>query len=177
GIAKAASKAHVTQHGALKGKLLYMSPEQAWGKSVDKRSDLFSLGALLYELLAGRPLFFDESDTEVSILEKVREARIVPVRDVNPNIPLELEDIIDKALKRESSERYQLASEMQKDLDNLFYTVGYNATSSSLADYVRALFPEESSQELGGVRDTLIVGKEASAAARSVPPPPTPPVP
>ncbi|MGH9856754.1 MAG: protein kinase domain-containing protein, partial [Acidobacteriota bacterium] len=86
GIAKAATKAHVTQHGALKGKLLYMSPEQAWGKTVDKRSDIFSLGIVLYELLTGRPLFFDENDTEVTILEKVREAKITPTREFNSRV-------------------------------------------------------------------------------------------
>ena len=159
GIAKAATKVHVTQHGALKGKLLYMSPEQAWGKAVDRRSDIFSVCAVLYEMLASRPLFFDENDTEVTILEKVREARVTSIRSLVPTLPTELEKILNKGLQKNPDDRYQLASELQKDLDNLFYTAGYNATSASLASFTRNLFPEEWGQE-SGVRETLIIGKE-----------------
>ena len=73
GIAKAASKASKTQSGALKGKIQYMSPEQAWGKPIDRRSDLFSLGVVLHELLTGERLF--GGDTDINVLEKVRERR------------------------------------------------------------------------------------------------------
>ena len=171
GIAKAATKAHVTQHGALKGKLLYMSPEQAWGKAVDKRSDIFSLGVVLYELLTGRPLFFDENDTEVTILEKVREARITPTREFNSRVPAELEKIVTRALKKTADDRYQSAYEMQKDLDNLFYSESYTATGASLANYVRDLFPDESHEgemkEIAAEKEPAIpVG---AAIARDVP--------
>ena len=157
GIAKAATKAHVTQHGALKGKLLYMSPEQAWGKAVDKRSDIFSLGVVLYELLTGRPLFFGENDTEVTILEKVREARITPTREFNSRVPAELEKIVTRALKKTADDRYQSAYEMQKDLDNLFYSESYTSTGASLANYVRDLFPDESHE---GEMKEVIAEKE-----------------
>ncbi len=72
GIAKAASKVSQTESGALKGKIQYMSPEQAWGKPIDRRSDLFSLGTVLYELLTEQKLFPGESD--MTVLEKVRAA-------------------------------------------------------------------------------------------------------
>lgn len=163
GIAKAATKAHVTQHGALKGKLLYMSPEQAWGKAVDKRTDIFSLGVVMYEMLTGAPLFLDENDTEVTILEKVREAKIGPVRDLNSTVPDQLERIITRVLHKNPDERYQTALDLQKDLDNLFYSEGYNATSGSLANYVQSLFPEDWNKE-AGVKDTVIIEKEISEA-------------
>jgi TonB family protein len=167
GIAKATNKVHVTQHGALKGKLLYMSPEQAWGKPVDKRSDVFSVGGVLYEMLTGRPLFFAENDTEVTILEKVREAQLTPIRTFLPNIPVELEKILAKALQKDPENRYQAAAEMQKDLDNLFYTEGYNATSASLASFARSLFPEDWGQE-AGARETIVFGKEISDSMKAV---------
>lgn len=163
GIAKAATKAHVTQHGALKGKLLYMSPEQAWGKAVDKRTDIFSLGVVLYEMLTGAPLFLDENDTEVTILEKVREARIGPVRDLNPKVPESLEKILVKVLHKNPDERYQTALDLQKDLDNFFYSEGYNATSGSLANYAQSLFPEEWGKEVGA-KDTIVIEKEITEA-------------
>lgn len=166
GIAKAATKVHVTQHGALKGKILYMSPEQAWGKAVDRRSDIFSVCAVLYEMLAGRPLFFDENDTEVTILEKVREARVTPICSIVPTLPKELEKILNKGLQKNPDDRYQLASELQKDLDNLIYTEGYNATSASLASFARDLFPEDWVQESGG-RETLVIGKEITNQFKS----------
>ena len=74
GIAKAASKVSTTMSGALKGKLQYMSPEQAWGKRLDRRSDIFSLGSVLYEMLTGAPLF--EGDTDMSVLESVRGGEV-----------------------------------------------------------------------------------------------------
>ena len=163
GIAKAASKAHVTQHGALKGKLLYMSPEQAWGKAVDKRTDIFSLGVVLYEMLTGAPLFLDENDTEVTILEKVREARIGPVRELNPKVPESLEKILVKVLHKNPDERYQTALDLQKDLDDFFYSEGYNATSGSLANYAQSLFPEEWGKE-AGAKDTVVIEKEITEA-------------
>ena len=168
GIAKAATKAHVTQHGALKGKLLYMSPEQAWGKTVDKRSDIFSLGIVLYELLTGRPLFFDENDTEVTILEKVREAKITPTREFNSRVPTELEKIVARALKKSPDERYQSSYEMQKDLDNLFYSESYTATGATLANYVRDLFPDESHE--GEMKESVSEADIAKPVVASVPP-------
>ena len=82
GIAKAASKASQTQSGALKGKIQYMSPEQAWGKPIDRRSDLFSLGVVLFEMLTGERLF--RGDTDINVLEKVRAAEVAPPSRVEP---------------------------------------------------------------------------------------------
>ncbi len=178
GIAKAATKAHVTQHGALKGKLLYMSPEQAWGKTVDKRSDIFSLGVVLYELLTGRPLFFDENDTEVTILEKVREAKVTPTREFNSRVPTELEKIVGRALKKNPDERYQSSYEMQKDLDNLFYSESYTATGATLASYVRDLFPDESHE--GEMKEAVIekeIAKPVGASLATDMPPVAKPIP
>ncbi|HEX9726623.1 MAG TPA: serine/threonine-protein kinase, partial [Vicinamibacteria bacterium] len=115
GIAKAAIKAPSTDSGSLRGKLLYMSPEQAWGRSMDKRSDIFSLGVVLFEMLAGRSLFMGTS--EMSILERVREAHFLTPSSFNPAIPIELEAVVAKALKKEPDDRYQDASEMLRDLD------------------------------------------------------------
>ena len=81
GIAKAASKASTTQSGALKGKVQYMSPEQAWGRPIDRRSDLFSLGSVLFEMLTGEPLF--RGDNDLNLLEKVRAA-VAPAPSAQP---------------------------------------------------------------------------------------------
>jgi serine/threonine protein kinase len=137
GIAKAATKASHTDSGSLRGKLLYMSPEQAWGRPVDKRSDLFSLGAVFFEILTGHLLFSGSS--EMSILERVREARFVPPSALNPAVPIELEAIITRLLKKDPDERYQDASEMLKDLDSYLRrrpAVG----SAELARFVARLF-------------------------------------
>ena len=90
GIAKAASKASQTQSGALKGKVQYMSPEQAWGKALDRRSDLFSLGAVLFEMLTEQKLF--RGDSDLTVLEKVRAADVVGPSSINPEISKASED-------------------------------------------------------------------------------------
>src|SRR5207253_4583850 len=88
GIAKAASKASHTQAGALKGKLQYMSPEQAWGRNIDKRSDIFALAVVLFEMLTGRKLFSGEN--EMSVLEQVREARVTAPSAINDEVSPEI---------------------------------------------------------------------------------------
>jgi len=98
GIAKAAGKASKTQAGILKGKFGYMSPEQVRGLPIDRRSDIFALGIILYEMLTGQRLFVGESD--FSTLEKVRNVEIVPPSSLNAKIPEPLERIVLKALAR-----------------------------------------------------------------------------
>jgi serine/threonine protein kinase len=115
GIAKAATKASQTERGALRGKLLYMSPEQAWGKPIDRRSDVFSLGIVLYEMLTGQKPFLGQS--EISILEMVRECRVAAPSSLNPRIPERLEAVVVKALDRDPDHRYQDAAEMSRDLE------------------------------------------------------------
>src|SRR5206468_8603372 len=100
GIAKAAGKVGKTQAGILKGKFGYMSPEQVRGLPIDRRSDIFSCGIVLYELLTGERLFVSESD--FSTLEKVRNVEILPPSTYNRRIPDELEPIVLTALAKAS---------------------------------------------------------------------------
>ncbi len=85
GIAKAASQSTITQYGMIKGKVAYMSPEQAAGKFIDRRSDIFSAGILLYELVTGNRMF--TGDSTMQILAKVREAEFDPPESVTPGLP------------------------------------------------------------------------------------------
>ncbi len=141
GIAKAAAKDSVTQMGALKGKILYMSPEQAWGRAIDKRSDIFSMGSLLFEMLTGARLFW--ADNEMTILEKVRQADVEPTIEKYDNIPDELKNILLKALKADPNQRYQTAGDMKKDLHAFLFNRNVTPASYDLSLFMRQLFPEE----------------------------------
>jgi TonB family protein len=138
GIAKAASKASHTQAGALKGKLQYMSPEQAWGRNIDKRSDIFALATVLFEMLTARKLF--SGDNELSILEQVREARVTaPSQFNNDEVTPQIDAIVLKALQKDPANRYQTAGEMQRDLDAVLYSFKPTPTSADLAIYMHRL--------------------------------------
>src|SRR2546423_11773208 len=141
GIAKAASKASHTQAGALKGKLQYMSPEQAWGRHIDKRSDVFALATVLFEMLTARKLF--AGDNELSILEQVREARVATPSELNDEVTPEIDKIVLKALQKEPANRYQSAGEMQRDIDAVLYTFKPTPTSADLAIYMHRLGSSE----------------------------------
>jgi TonB family protein len=138
GIVKAVTKASHTQMGALKGKLQYMSPEQAWGRAVDGRSDLFSLGALLFEILTARRLF--PGDNEISVLEAVRQCRIDPPRQLDPTLPAEVEAIVLKALAKEPDARFQSAGALQQELEGVLYTLRPTPSQADLAAFMHALF-------------------------------------
>jgi TonB family protein len=141
GIAKAASKASHTQAGALKGKLQYMAPEQAWGKHIDRRSDIFALATVLFEMLTARKLF--TGDNEISILEQVREARVQPPSLYNDEVTPDIDRIVLKALQKDPENRYQTAGEMAREIDAVLYTFRPTPTSADLAIYMHRLSAPE----------------------------------
>lgn len=140
GIAKAESQLEATKAGTLKGKFGYMSPEQADGFPIDSRTDLFSLGIVLWEMLANDRLF--TSNSEQAILRKIRECQIPSIRKINPSIPVELENIVNKALAKDKSLRYQTAAAFHKDL-NRFLNIEYpDFSSHDFAVFVKNAFAE-----------------------------------
>src|SRR6201999_1122656 len=145
GIAKAAGKASKTQQGILKGKFGYMSPEQVRGLPLDRRSDIFSLGIVLYELLTGERLFIGESD--FSTLEKVRNVEILPPSTYNRRIGDELERIVMKALAKDVEDRYQNAIDLHDELQAFVYTAGEFYSRKELAGWMKRVFVKEMEEE------------------------------
>jgi len=141
GIAKAASKASHTQAGALKGKLQYMSPEQAWGRKIDRRSDIFALATVMFELLTARKLFSGEN--EISVLEMVREAKVVPPSSINEEVTPAIDAVVLKALNKDPDARYQTAGELARDLDSILYSMRPTPTSADLAIYMHRIYSED----------------------------------
>jgi CheY-like chemotaxis protein len=168
GIAKAASKVSTTISGALKGKLQYMSPEQAWGKRVDRRSDVFSLGAVLYEMLTGSPLF--EGDTDMSVLERVREGEVEPPSARGVEVSKRVDQIVLKALAKNPQDRYQNASEMEKDLHAVLYAFQPSPGPADIAIYLHRLLEASAAPPTGDEIDA------AFDAARDMAPPAAAPV-
>ncbi len=162
GIAKAASKASKTQSGALKGKIQYMSPEQAWGRPIDRRSDLFSLGVVLHELLTGERLF--QGDTDMNVLEKVRNVQAPPPSRSNPEVPHNLDAVVLKALAREPDERYANASDLLRDLDSVLYSYTPAPGSADVAIYLHRLQAEEDAFADAKAREAAHAAEEAEPA-------------
>ncbi len=137
GIAKAATKSTQTIAGALKGKLLYMSPEQALGDPLDSRSDIYSLGLVLFELLTGVRCF--QADSELGVLEKVRLGKVQDVQMVNPKITREMSNIVHKALQKDVDKRYPSARMLERDLKALLSKGGNEPVEHDIAEYANVL--------------------------------------
>ena len=144
GIAKAASHNTKTRENLIKGKLAYMSPEQANGQTIDHRSDIFSTGIILYELLADRRMFEGET---MHVLSLVREAQYDPPEEVIPNLPPKLNTILRRALAKDPDERYPYAGEMLADIEEFMFELSLHPNARNIAGYMKELFEEEHAQE------------------------------
>ncbi len=146
GIAKATLSRVTTKTGVIKGKVKYMSPEQALGRKLDHRSDVFSLGSCLYEMLTRIPPF--TATNEMDLLIKVRDAKYRPVSELMPGIPHELEAIADRCLTRSRANRYQTAAEAEVDLRTFLRKFMPNYSRSHLGRFIRKSFAQEIEREL-----------------------------
>ncbi len=114
GVAKARGRAQQTTGASLKGKIGYMSPEQAFGRPVDRRTDVYALGVVLWEMLTGRRAFV--ADNDFALLELVRDPKLPPASTFNPAVPPALDAVIARATAREAEQRFETAQQMRKAL-------------------------------------------------------------
>ncbi|MEZ4815108.1 MAG: serine/threonine-protein kinase [Bdellovibrionota bacterium] len=146
GVAKASDEdRHKTRAGVLKGKISYMSPEQVRGRKLDRRTDVFSLGIVLWELLTGQALFLE--DDEIATLEKVRDCHVPPLKDINPEVSDELQLIVTRALEKEPDNRYSSAKELCADLQRYLNRLNPAYFQSDVTEYLKEVFKTEIAEE------------------------------
>ncbi len=143
GIAQALMK-FTSEIGVLKGKFSYMSPEQIRGMPLDARTDVFSAGIILHEMLTTEKLF--RGDTEFALMEKVRKAEVPPPSNFNRRVTPELDAIVQRALARDVADRFQSAAALAAELDALI--AGYRFDPKELRQLMRQLFRKEYAKEM-----------------------------
>jgi serine/threonine-protein kinase len=152
GLAKASTQLEKSEPGIIKGKFSYLAPEAAKGQEVDARADIFAIGIMLWELLAGRRLFMGKTDLET--VQMVQRAIIPPITRIRPDVPPELEPILARALAAEPSQRYTTARELGADLNAFLFRYGNHAvTDFEVADLVRSAM-EQRRREREAARST-----------------------
>jgi serine/threonine-protein kinase len=164
GVAKALGRvSESTRAGQLKGKFGYMSPEQASGKLVDRRSDLFSLGIVLFELTTSRRLFRGESDVET--LKLVTTGQVPRPSSIDPSYPPELERIVLKALERDPRVRYQTAAEFELDLRGFLKAEHVVVPQGGVAGLLKRVVGERVEQRRKAIRAALKALSSSSPTA------------
>lgn len=141
GVAKAATQTTLTRAGIVRGKFAYMSPQQCLGEPLDGRSDLFSLGTVLFESLTGRRLF--RRDNQFDTMRAIVEEPIPSIRAVDPSVPPELERIVERALQKNPDERYQTGADFQQALEAYLATTGEVVADDSISSFMHTMFADE----------------------------------
>ncbi len=130
-----------TRAGTLKGKFSYMSPEQSVGGKLDVKTDVFSLGIVLWEILANKRLF--ASNTEIATLKKIRECKIPSISKINPKVPEELERIVNISLAKNPENRYLTCAEFYKDLNRFLNRFFPDFSSHDFSVFVKSLYADD----------------------------------
>lgn len=162
GIARAAMNLSQTQLGTLKGKVTYMSPEQAVGKPIDHRTDIYSCGILLYEMLTFDRLF--TGDSQMEVLNAIRNTRVTVEWLKDKGVPILALPILAKALAYNAKERYQSAADMQVDLTRLLYSEYHDFVPRKLSELLRHWYGKVARSE--DPEPSLVSGSQLAAAAR-----------
>jgi eukaryotic-like serine/threonine-protein kinase len=142
GLAKANSQLEKSEPGIIKGKFSYLAPEAAMGQDVDARTDIFAVGIILWELLAGQRLFL--GDTDFQTVKKVQAAQVPSISQINKKVPPELERILNKALAREPAQRYRTARELGLELSKFMFKHGVAVSTFDIAQLVQGALKERS---------------------------------
>ncbi|MCL2448824.1 MAG: protein kinase, partial [Polyangiaceae bacterium] len=140
GLAKANSQLEKSEPGIIKGKFSYLSPEAAMGQDVDARTDIFAVGIILWELLAGQRLFLGETDFQT--VKKVQVAQIPSISQINKRVPQELERIVVRALARDPAQRYPTARSLGQDLSKFLFRYGVPVSTFDLENLVQGAMRE-----------------------------------
>jgi len=140
GISKARSEPSLTQAGVIKGKMAYLSPEQALGGPVDHRTDIYALGLVFYETLTGKRVYRFSSDIEA--IRAIPKMEIDPLNHAMPQIPIELNRIVMKCLEKEQDLRYQNASALYADLGAMRRELKITFDASDLGEFMNKNFKE-----------------------------------
>ncbi len=166
GIAKARSVAQaVTEVGVIKGKYAYMSPEQLVGQKLDARTDIFSAGTLLYEVLCGQNPF--QAASSYDTLQRIRKGAVTPIEELLPDLPEEIGRIVRRAMAAQVEERYQSAGELYEDLIQHLYTAGRRVSARDLIDHLAAL--RSSTDDTGRAGERLEAVFEVTAFDEPMP--------
>lgn len=168
GIAKI-DDSESTKVGVLKGKFEYMSPEQARGKPLDRQTDIFSLGNVLWELLAGRKLFIGSN--EIQLLKKIRDCQIPDLKKINSNVPDRLIEIVNKALSANKNLRYKTAAEMGNDISIFLNKTYPDFTNNHFGSFVKEVYVEEILEERQNLKmySQALLSKKPAGKGRLLP--------
>lgn len=140
GLAKAASAVEKTEPGVVKGKFSYLAPETAMGQEADAQADIFAVGIMLWEMLAGRKLF--QGDSDYATVKLVQQAVVPSIRTINSAVPEELERVLNIALAKDKKQRYQTAQAMGEDLSSFLFSHQMRVTPLDLGKLVSEVCAE-----------------------------------
>ncbi len=156
GLAKANSQLERSEPGIIKGKFSYLSPEAALGQPIDARTDIFAVGIILWELLAGRRLFL--GDTDLETVRQVQAAKVPSLRQFNPNVTPELEQVVARALAGDPSQRYQSARDLGCDLNRMLFRGAHAVSSFDIAKLVEPIWRERQRKKAAKLDKGSIIG-------------------